>query len=377
MVKTTTGKRPRIAPGNLLGLLAAVLLVTLITGALKARVAITQETPDKLPMPVATVNYALEDRFVRDVSYLGVVAASRRANLAFEVPGQIASLAVRQGSKVSKGDVIAALDDARLQASRRAIAADLVQAEAELELARLKSKRQEDLVASGSVSREAFDETRLRAKALKAQVESIGARLAGLDIDLENSKLVAPYEGVIADRYLNEGAVVSAGVAVVRLVESGAREAHIGVVAERADELTAGKVYNLDFRDRSIPGTLLTVRPDVDPITRVATAIFTLPEGTGALDGEPVYLKLQQEVPLQGGWLPISALLEGERGVWTLMRLQDRGDTTVAVREGVQVLEVRGDQVYVAGTVEDGAAVISKGVHKVVPGTPITVVQAP
>ena len=49
----------------------------------------------------------------------------------------------------------------------------------------------------------------------------------------------------------------------------------------------------------------------------------------------------------------------------------------VAVKEGVQVLEVRGDQAYVVGTVEDGAAVISTGVHRVVPGTPITVAQDP
>ncbi len=372
-----TGKTPRGATGNVIGLLVAVLLVVLITGGLRARVALTQVTPDKLPLPVTTVNYTLQEEFVRDVSYLGVVAASRRANLAFEVPGQINSLPVRQGSRVSAGDVIAVLDDARLQALRRSTAADLVQAEADLELARLKSKRQQDLVASGSVSREAFDETRLRAKALAAQVESITARLAGIDIDLENSKLVAPYDGVIADRYLNEGTVVSAGAPVVRLVEREAREAHIGVVAERAGELVAGKVYTLDFRDRSIPGTLLTIRPDVDPLTRVATAIFTLPDGTGALDGEPVYLKLQQRVPQRGGWLPISALLEGERGVWILMRLDKTKDRMVAVKEGVQVLEVRGDQAYVVGTVEDGAAVISSGAHRVVPGTPITVVQDP
>jgi RND family efflux transporter MFP subunit len=362
---------------TLIGVASAVMLVLVITGALHMRAANTADLPDKVPLPVATTVYRLQDSFQRDVSYLGVVAAGRRANLAFEVPGRIASLLVRQGSPVAAGDVLATLDDARLQSARRAAMADLTQAEADLELARLKAKRQADLVQSGSVSREAFDETRLQAQALQARVESITARLEGIDIDLEDSQLVAPYEGVIADRYLNEGTVANAGQPVVRLVETGRREAHIGVVAERAARLQQGSTYNLSLRGQVVPATLLSVRPDIDPVTRVATAVFALPDGTEALDGESVYLLWKETVDLRGGWLPLTALLEGERGVWTLMRLEPRGQVLVALREGVEVLEVRGEQAYVIGTVSDGDRVVSMGAHRVVPGTPVSDTGAP
>ena len=357
---------------TLLGLTGAVMLVLVVTGALHMRVANTADLPDKAPLPVATTVYQLQESFQRDVSYLGVVAAGRRANLAFEVPGRIASLPMRQGSPVAAGEIIATLDDSRLQSARRAATADLTQAEANLELARLKAKRQGDLVKSGSVSREAFDETRLQAQALQARVESITARLESIDIDLQDSQLVAPYDGVIADRYLNEGTVVSAGQPVVRLVETDSREAHIGVVAERAAKLQEGRIYNLNLRGEIIEASLLSVRPDIDPVTRVATAVFALPAGTEALDGEPIYFLWEETIDLRGGWLPLTALLEGERGVWTLMRLEPDGQDYVALREGVEVLELRGEQAYVIGTVSDGDKVVSMGAHRVVPGTPVS-----
>ena len=356
---------------GVLGVAVAVAIVVGLTVALQARVALTQTVPEKTPLTVATTTFKLQESYRRTVAYLGLIVAGRKTDLSFEIPGRIATLPVRQGSQVAAGELIAQLDDAALRARRDATTADLKRAQAELELARLKAKRQKDLRATGAVSKEAFDETRLRASALEAQVEAVTAGLASIDIELEKSRLVTPYDGIVADHYVHEGTVINPGVPVVRLIETAQQEAHIGVSAARAGELEIGKLYPLKLRGEKIEAALLSVRPDVDPITRSTTAVFRVPAQVSALDGEPITLELDEFMPLAGGWLPISALLEGKRGLWTVLRIESSGAQHTTLREAVEVLDIQRDKAYVRGTLPSGSLVVASGMHRITPGTPI------
>lgn len=356
---------------GVLGVAVAVAIVVGLTVALQARVALTQTVPEKMPLTVATTTFKLQESYRRTVAYLGLIVAGRKTDLSFEIPGRIATLPVRQGSQVAAGELIAQLDDAALRARRDATTADLKRAQAELELARLKAKRQKDLRATGAVSKEAFDETRLRASALEAQVEAVTAGLASIDIELEKSRLVTPYDGIVADHYVHEGTVINPGVPVVRLIETAQQEAHIGVSAARAGELEIGKLYPLKLRGEKIEAALLSVRPDVDPITRSTTAVFRVPAQVSALDGEPITLELDEFMPLAGGWLPISALLEGKRGLWTVLRIESSGAQHTTLREAVEVLDIQRDKAYVRGTLPSGSLVVASGMHRITPGTPI------
>lgn len=359
--------------GTVLGIGAAVLITVALTGALHARLAMGEKPAPRVPLTVAAITYQEQQSYVREVAYLGLVSAGRKADLGFEVPGTIAALPWREGSPVAAGELIAQLDEAALQASYRATRGDLEQARSELELARLKAKRQLELRETGAVSREAYDETRLRARALASRVEATEARLQSIQIQIDKAQLRAPYDGVIADRYLHEGAVVNPATPVVRFIETAGREAHVGVAVSLAAGLQPGQRYRLSLRDQAFDAELLSVRPDVDPVTRVTTAVFAIPPSIDAVDGEPVSLQLDETVRAVGGWLPIAALLEGNRGLWTVLRLSDADGRTVTVREAVEVLEIRGDEAFVHGTLSPGSRVVASGVHRITPGTPVSV----
>lgn len=358
--------------GGFIGVGAAVLIVVGLSGALHARFAMGEKPAPRTPLTVATEIFQLQNSYQREVSYLGLVSAGRKATLGFEVAGTVAELPWREGSPVQKGQIIARLDDAALQASHRATRADLSQARSELELARLKAKRQQELRETGAVSREAFDETRLRAQALASRVESTEARLQSIQIQIDKASLRAPYDGVIADRFIHEGTVVNPGTPVVRFLETAGREANIGVAVPRSADLVPGQSYRLVLRSEPFQSDLLTVRPDVDPVTRVTTAVFSIPPGIAAVDGEPVSLQLSEAVPTVGGWLPLAALLEGSRGLWTVLRIEPIEGRFVTVREAVEVLEIKGDKAYVHGTLVDGSEIVANGVHRITPGTTVT-----
>lgn len=365
--------RPGRRTSSLIGIAGAVAIVVVITGILEARVALTGGAEPKNPLAVAKVVYEVQDSYSRPVSYLGLVTAGRKAILGFEIPGQIAALELREGDPVKRGQELAALDTGALQARRKATSAELEQARTELELAQIKSDRQKELSATGAVSKEAFDDTRLRARALTSRVEAVEAQLASIDIELEKSRLLAPYDGVIADRYVYQGAVVSAGTPVVRLVELTNQEARIGVPATMAGALEIGQQYTLTLRDQSLQARLLTVRPDVDPVTRTTSVVFAIPPDVSALDGEPITLDYREPVEMRGGWLPMAALLEGQRGTWNVLRIEPDGELYRTTRESVEVLDIQGDRVYVFGTLPDGAWVVADGIHRITPGTLISV----
>lgn len=365
--------RSRDRLSGILGVGGALLIVIALTTALHARFAMGEKPNPRTPLPVEATGYSLEQSFERSVSYLGLVSAGRKANLGFEIPGTVAELPWREGSPVNAGELIARLDDSALQARFRATEAELAQARSELELARLKAKRQKELRETGAVSKQSFDETRLAAQALSSRVEAVSAQLQSIDIQIRKAELRAPYAGVIADRFVHEGAVVNPGTPVVRFIETAGREANIGVAVDKADSLVLGDSYTLKLRGQAFQSTLLSVRPDVDPVTRVTTVVFEIPNHIVAVDGEPVTLQLTESVPVSGGWLPISALLEGGRGLWTVLRLQQTDAGITTQREVVEVIEIRGNKAFVRGSLPHGSRVVASGVHRITPGTRVSI----
>ncbi len=358
---------------NITGILIAVAITFSLTALLHWRVDAAAPKQRMEPMPVATTTYRLQPGFERQRQFLGLVEAGKRADLGFESAGLIEDIEVREGSVVAAGDLLATLDKRRLQAQRAAAAAELDTLQADLELARLRAERQKNLQATGAGSKEAYDETRLGAEALSAQRKAVAARLQQIDIELEKHSLRAPYDGIVAAVYQDAGAVTSAGLPVLRLIQSGAREAHVGVAPELAGTLQPGQDYALAWRDKHITAQLRGVRPDVDPATRAAIAVFNLPKSAPALDGEPVSLGLPSYIDEPGGWLPLSALLEGQRGIWNVLAIQPGAEGGyITTREIVEVLELRDNLAYVRGTLQDGQTVVADGVHRIAPGSAVT-----
>jgi len=172
----------------LLGGLAAVV----VFGIISARNA-----PLKLAVTAPTVYQAGERNPVLTAS--GYLVARHRATLSAKVPGRIEWLGVEEGSRVSKGQVIARLEAPDLQASRDQIDAQLKQAV-------LDRDRGEALARDGVLDRASLDKLRTACLTLKAQ-------LAYQDALLENMVLRAPFTGTVTQKLSEVGETVSPGSA--------------------------------------------------------------------------------------------------------------------------------------------------------------------
>lgn len=352
---------------SLLAVLAALSLTFL--GSLLIQISADDKEPrHKPPLPVAVVSYHIRDHYQRRADFTGVVRATRNSVIGFEVPGTVDSINVLEGARVSEGDVLATLNTDRRNAQLAATTAELAQIDAELELARLLYQRTAELKNKGLASTQAFDEARLGVRTLEASHRAATARRDSAKLDIAKSTLQAPYTGIVAERLAQTGTVVAGGSPVLRLIAATGHEAHIGLPLEMAKQLHIGDLYSLRIAGKTLEASLRSIRADVDPSTQTVDALFELPSSPDLAVGQGATLQLQETIATAGGWLPLSALLEGDRGLWNVLVLAEDNGATITRRESVEVIYSEDDRVFVRGTLTPDARVVATGLHRLSPG---------
>lgn len=360
--------------------LRLVLLLPLaVAVALPGARAQDRDGEDERALPVSVLHARQQSDYEIRRGFTGRAVARRRSDIGFESAGKIADIAVDSGEHVEAGAILARLDTARLEVRRRELAAQRTEAEASFVLTEKTRARNEQLLAQGHVSQQRYDEALADRDAARARRDSLNASIAAVDVDLEKSVMIAPFAGVVEQRYLDEGTVIESGRAVVRLLEADILEAEIGLPLSLARNLGPGDHMPL----RTDQGDLVFARvravvPAIRGETRTALVAFTIVgEVTTAIaDGTLVTAELEESVSAAGFWLPIRALTADIRGLWRVYKVQrDGAGITRIAFENVQILHSEGDRVFVSGSLQDGDLVIDGGTARLVPGKRVEVVR--
>jgi membrane fusion protein (multidrug efflux system) len=126
-------------------------------------------------------------------------------DLAFETSGKITGIFFSEDSSVRKGELLAKINDAPLQAQLKKL-------EAQVKLSEDRLYRQRELLDRDAVSREAYEQAQTELAMLQADIDLVKANIA-------QTELRAPFDGVIGFRNVSEGAWASPTTAVARLVK--------------------------------------------------------------------------------------------------------------------------------------------------------------
>ena len=334
-----------------------------------------QEAPvESLPLKqVATIAVTESSGYEQLSSYTGRVEALLDSALGFEVGGLLSSVRVDEGRRVARGDVLARLDTARLQARRAEAAAALDSVRADLKLAESTLLRTQDAFSYKGVSQQQLDEARQQVTSLQAGERVSAARLDSIDVDLAKAELRAPFDGVVIGRFADPGVVLNPGQPVMQLQSDRPPEVRIGVAPDVAAELVAGDSYALLINGRQWPANLKAVIPRRDASTRTVDALFELAEANVAVrPGDLARLDTTTRIDTPGFWVPLTALIEGPRGLWQVLvaEAQAPGDGVDyrLVTRTLEVLYADGNRAYVRGTLAAGDLLVSDGLDRVVQG---------
>ena len=379
------------------------------------------------PLPVQTTQIQLAKTYQTLQNYTGEVVAMRTSEIGFERGGKLVTVMVDEGDRVTTETTLAQLDTTNLAAQRQSLVAQKAQAEArltelkngarseqiaaaqatvrdlakQLELEKLKSDRREYLYKEGAISQEQLDEVAFNSQALserlsnarsnlaelvngtryeqiaaqQAAVDRLSAQIADLDITINKSTLKAPFSGTISQRYVDEGTVMNTGTSIFRLVEDSTPEVKIGVPINIAANLASGSQQEVEIGGKTYPAKVKTVLPEVDRATRTRTVILQLPSTAKVSPQEIARLPINQTIATEGYWLPITALVKSDRGLWSCYAVvaTDNGDSKQVERRLVEVLETDGERVLVRGTLQEGDVIITDGTQRLVPSQLVTI----
>jgi len=380
----------------------------------------SEPTARRLPVAVEAAQEIASYQASR--SYTGQIVAGRESSLAFDRADRVVEVLVDQGHQVEAGQVLARLDQRTLSEQRRELVARRDQAAArldemisgpriekidaalalkqmwaaELKQLELQHERRVRLRDDLTITQEELDDVTysMRAAAARhdearhahrelvngtrkeqiaaqrATVAQLNAAIARLDIDLADSTLVAPFAGRIASRLVDDGTFVAAGETIVRLVEDSVLEAWVGLPVQAASGVQPGTYVDLQVEGQPLPARVARLLPEVDARTRTRTVVLEL--DSVAVDrvvpGEVIRWPLAEEVEQAGFWLPLTSLVQADRGLWAVMVASPGEGQHQLVRREVEVLDTQTDRVLVRGTLRDGELVVLAGNHRAVPG---------
>ncbi len=319
-------------------------------------------------------------------TYGGVSMARRSADLGFKYGGEIGEIAYDWGDDIRAGEQIASLKsasfDANLANAQAELAlanANLAASQAQLDIAAKTERRLIELKAQGHISQQLLDEATAAQRTRAAQhavaiatVQRAKAQAQSARIALSESRIIAPFSGVVQTRYLDPGAQVQPGQPVLRLIDTIGMEARVGVPENVVPSLSRNGKYTLLWQDEELAGELIALLPEVDPATRTQTAVFALPDSKIPV-GAVISLTLPYALDVAGYWVPLAALGEAERGLWSVYVA--RGDDT-AERRLVEVMHSQTDEALVRGTLRDGDRLITSAANRLVPGQKVTVITS-
>ena len=408
-------------------LLVLPLAVLLAVWVVKSRDQSQVAEPAQV-LPVETTQLQAQSSYSVARSYTGEIAARRSSDLGFEQAGTVIDLLADDGDRVSAGEPLARLDTRDLEAQRQQLEArkrqlsaqlqelekgprreDIAAAQAavsdlsnQLELAQLQAQRRATLYAQGAVAKEEFDEKQFGARAIAdrlkqaqsqldelrngtrqeqlaaqtAQVDQIDANIRAIDIALDKSVLVAPFAGKISARAVDEGTVVGSGQTVMKLVENSQMEARVGVPVDKAEELAMGSQQRVRVGDRTYPAVVTARLPETNQASQTVTVVLEMAADDSLTAGATAQLAMSESQSEEGYWLPSTALVAGDRGLWSVYVLaasksseesssENSGPYRVARRD-VEVLYTEGERAFVRGLVQVGDRVITTGTQRVV-----------
>ena len=328
------------------------------------------------PVTVSAATLRMDESYTITEHFVGRLEAARETRLAFERGGLVREILVDEGDRIKKGEVIARLDTAKLEADRETLKAERTVLEARQRLSQATLKRQKKLASKGWKSAQTFDEARFGLQEVEAGINRTDAAIAALEVDIGKSVLRAPFSGTISNRVLDEGSIVSAGAVVADLLESDKRQIRIGVSPDVARTLKPGAVQKFKVSGLELFGKVAVARPDLETRTRTVSVLFEVEGADQVPFGEIAELIVERKVEARGTWLPLSALTEGRKGLWSVLTVVDGKAGLKISREAAEVLHISGDRVFVRGSFQPGARLLTEGVNRVTPGQRVRLAAA-
>ncbi len=326
--------RLKLIIGGLLLLLAVALIWFLLNRGEAAAEGADQK---KEQAPVVTVVAPGRVTVEGAINVTGTLAARRELPVGIAGEGgQVVSVLVDAGQWVRQGQVLAVIDRSVQIQQQSSQVAQIRVARANADLAEANLQRALKLVDKGFVSKADIDRLRAQRDAAVAQVSVAGAQLGVLQAQSRRLNVVAPAAGLVLERRIEPGQVVSAGSGILfRLAKGGEMELRAQLGETDLAALAVG--INAEVvpvgAQKVFVGQVWQVAPVIDPATRQGTARIALAYAPELRPGGFASVKIKSGT-MVAPVLPESAVLSDVQGAYVYIVGKNNKAERRAVKQG-------------------------------------------
>jgi membrane fusion protein (multidrug efflux system) len=352
----------------ILALLAAVLLAAFVGRAAmsrKAAGAAAASAAASAPMPaveltpgdIATVQRA---ELLAGLAVSGGLKAVDSAMIKARVAAEVRELNVREGDRVSAGQLLGRLDDTEFRLRLRQAEDQAAAAQAQLDIAQRTFDNNKALVDQGFISKNALDTSASSASGARA---SLQAALAAAELArkaVRDSEIRAPITGLVAQRLVQPGERVALDARLLEIVDLSRIELEAAVAPEDVLALRVGQraSVSVDGMAEPLPARVARINPATQAGTRAVMAYLQLQPtaGTAGLR-QGLFARASIEIERKTALLVPASALRLDQARPYLMVYEPRGAAGLAVQRPVAT-GARGD-VALAGRSEAAVEIVS------------------
>lgn len=302
---------------------------------------------------------------VEMLSLVGSLVANEQVEIKSEIDGTVQSLPFEEGKKVKEGQLLVQLDESKLMAS-------LAEAEANFKLSAANFERGQSLIKDQLISQQEYDQ-------LLAAYEAAEASIALKRRQLKDTRIHAPFGGVMGARMVSPGQVISRNTTLAWLADLDPAKVEIEVPERFLGQLKVGQKINIHVA--AYPGEIFTgevyfIAPYVDPSLRTALVKARLPnEDARLIPGMFANVDLSLKIRNQAVVVPEEALSKYLDDEYATLFVKDENETAQMIRVKVGV--------HLPGMVEileglsGGEQVIVEGIQKLASGVKVKTGNSP
>jgi RND family efflux transporter MFP subunit len=332
-------------------------------------------TGEPTAQQVGTENITLvtTDSIIGGPLLSGALVPAREARLRAEVGGRVTAMLVEPGQRVAAGTVLVRIDDSALRDDVLSARSSLASAELAATQASRELERARTLAAAGAIATREVEGAERADLQARAALEDAKARLAAREKSLGNTEVRAPFAGVVSERTVSIGDIVSPGGALLTVVDPSSLRLEGAVPATAIGRVRVGAPVSFTvsgYEGRTFGGRVTQVSPVADPVTRQVRMLASLTNDAGTLVGG---LFAEGRVASeQHEGLVVAEVAVDQRGVAPFVTrvrngVVERVEVTLGVRDAVR------ERVELLTGVNLGDTLLVGAAKAITVGTPIVV----
>ena len=352
--------------------LASLLVAGLLGRSLMARRSAASVAP---PAAAASARQAVElaagdvvmtvqAELSRTLVVSGGLRAVQSAFVKAKVAAELKSLTVREGDRVSAGQLIGQLDNTEYQWRLRQAQDQAQAAQAQLDIAQRTLDNNKALVNQGFISRNALDTSVSSAAGASASLQAARAAAELARKAVQDSEIRAPISGLIAQRLVQPGERVGIDARIVEIVDLSRLELEAAVAPEDVVQLRVGQTASvqIDGLAAPMPARVVRINPSATAGTRSVLAYLALAPGTATAGlRQGLFARASIELQRQSALVVPASALRFDQARPYVMAVQDGKAVVHGVNTGAR------GEALIDGRLESAVEIIA-GVQ---PGWPV------